>query len=158
MNRSQIPIVQIRKQRLRDLSHLPKINPSPFCSEPELLAVAPWVFQNLGPGDCPRPQLSGEFSHHEVPSVISSNSAYHTPFSQVEYPGILHGLNGMEPTERKPVEVEGNRMVEDGQNWNVKTEAVSSPLVRQGANGYSELSLPFLSLVKGRCVLEAGEN
>lgn len=31
----------------------------------------------------------------------------------------------MEPTERKPHEVEGNGIVEDEQNWNVGVETVS---------------------------------
>ena len=130
VNGSQIPIVQLRKQRLRGLSHLPKISPSPFCSEPELLAVDP-LGAEPGPWRLPQAPAEWGFSPQEDPSVISSNSAYHTPFSQVEYPGILNGVNGMEPTERKPTEVEGNRMVEGGQNWNVKIEAVSSPLIGQ---------------------------
>ena len=107
VNGSQIPIVQLRKQRLRDLSHLPKISPSPFCSEPELLAVDPLGVPEPGPWRLLQAPAEWGVSPQEDPSVISSNSAYHTAFSQVEYPGnnTLNGVNGMEPTERKPNEV-----------------------------------------------------
>lgn len=51
--------------------------------------------------------------------------------SQVKFPRILNGTNGMEPTRRAPLSVEGNRMVEDEQNWNLGVEAVLAPLIGQ---------------------------
>ena len=48
------------------------------------------------------------------------------------FPGrILNGINGMEPTRRAPVSVEGNRKVEDEQDWNMGVEAVLAPLIGQ---------------------------